>query len=165
MPDSAPPLVVITPRRKLVVLVILCALFTAMGVVVLALAPTKTLNVVVGSGAIAFFGIGGGTAFVTQWRRTRLITADDEGIRLGEGGRIDWKDVDRIGSTSGALGIRLRRYDGFLSSAPRGAGHSPESLRASRANNAGWDLVWPQRLLDRTPGEAARDLQRRRPDA
>lgn len=165
MPDSTPPLVLITPRRSLVVLAIVCAVFAAMGVVILVLAPTATLNVVVGTGAIAFFGIGGGIAFVTQWRRTHLITADDSGIRLGEGGRIAWQDVDRIGSTADGLGIRLRRYDGFLASVPRGSDHSTESLRASRAKNAGWDLLLPARLLDRTPGEAARDLQRRRPSA
>jgi hypothetical protein len=163
MPESAPPVKIITPRRKLIVLVVLCAAFAAMGVVVLLVAPTKTLNVVVGTGAIAFFGIGGGSAFITQWRRTVALTADDDGIRLGGGGRIRWKDVDRIGSTTNALGIRLRRYDDFLASAPRGAGFSAESLRASRTANSGWDIVWESRLLDRTPGEAARDLQRRRP--
>lgn len=165
MPDSAAPLAIVSPRRNLVLLLVACIVFTVLGVVILILAPTKTLNVVVGSGAVAFFGIGGGTAFVTQWRRTHVITADDDGIRFGEGGRIEWKDVDRIGSTTELLGIRLRRYDAFLDSTPRSAGHTAESLRASRTANSGWDLVWPRRLLDRTPGEAARDLQRRRPAA
>jgi hypothetical protein len=163
MPDSAPPVKIISPRRSLIVLLVLCMVFTALGVVILVLAPTKTLNALVGTGSIAFFGIGGGIAFVTQWRRTHVITADQDGIRLGEGGRIAWQDVDRIGSTSQLLGIRLRRYEDFLDSTPRNAGHSAATLRESRARNAGWDLVWPQRLLDRTPGEAARDLQRCRP--
>lgn len=163
MAASTAPVRIVSPRRALIVLVIVCALFTAMGVVVLLLAPTQTLNVIVGTGAVAFFGIGGGSAFITQWRRTVPLRADDDGIALGGGGRIDWADVDRIGATTTALGIRLRRYDAFLASVPRSSGYTAESLRASRAQNAGWDLTWPTRLLDRTPGEAARDLQRRRP--
>ncbi len=158
-----PVLRIVSPRRGLIVLAVVCALFAAMGVVILLLAPTKTLNVVVGTGAVGFFGVGGGWAFVSQWRRSVVVLADDEGIAFGGGGRVPWADVDRIGSTTTALGIRLRRYDALLASAPRGAGHTAESLRASRAQNAGWDLVWPARLLGRSPGEAARDLQRRRP--
>jgi hypothetical protein len=165
MADSAPPVTIVSPRRGLVVLAVVCGLFAAMGIVILLLAPTQTLNVVVGTGAFAFFGIGGGSAFITQWRRTVPLRADDDGIALGGGGRIGWTDIDRIGATSTVLGIRLRRYDAFLASVPRSAGHTAETLRQSRAQNSGWDLTWPSRLLDRPPGEAARDLQRRRPGA
>nr|WP_274635765.1 hypothetical protein [Microbacterium bovistercoris] len=163
MTASTEPLKIVSSRRTLIIMLVVCVLFAAMGVVVLALAPTKTLNLIVGVGAIGFFGVGGGIAFAQQWRRSVAIVADDDGLRLGAGGRIPWADVDRIGSTSTMLGVRLRRYDTFLASLPRATEHTTESLRASRAQNAGWDLTWANRLLDRPPGEAARDLQRRRP--
>lgn len=162
MTDPLPVLKIISPRRNLVVIAVVCALFTAMGIVVLMLAPTKTTNLVVGTLAVGFFGVGGGWSLATQWRRSVLLRADDRGIHLGAGGDIPWGDIERIGSTQTALGIRLRRYDAFLGTVPRGTEHTPQTLRASRSANAGWDLLWERRLLDRTPGEAARDLQRRR---
>lgn len=85
MPESAPPLVVITPRRKLVLLAVVTALFAAMGVVVLVLAPTKTLNLIVGVAAIGFFGVGGGYAITKQWRRSLVLRADETGVRVGHG--------------------------------------------------------------------------------
>lgn len=163
MSDSPDALKIVSSRRNLIFLLVICVLFTAMGVVVLTLAPTKTLNLIVGIAAIGFFGVGGGVSLVGQWRRSTVLVADDSGIRITGAGRIPWADVDRVGVTSDGLGIRLRRYDTFLASAPAKTEHSAASLRAARTKNAGYDLVFAERLLDRSPGEAARDLQRRRP--
>jgi hypothetical protein len=163
MPESAPPLRIVSPRRSIIVIAVVCAVFTVMGIVVFALAPTATLNLIVGIGAIGFFGVGGGVSFVTQWRRSVLLRADDDGIHVTAGGDIPWRDVDRIGSTSDGLGVRLRRYDAYLAGA--GGGRTAAELRAGRAQNGGWDILWPTRLLDRPPGEAARDLERRRPQS
>ncbi|QAY61558.1 hypothetical protein ET475_17355 [Microbacterium protaetiae] len=163
MADSADALTIVSSRRNLVVLLVICVLFTAMGIVVLALAPTKTLNLVVGIAAIGFFGFGGGVSLIGQWRRSVVLVADDSGIRITGAGRIPWADVDRIGATGEGLGIRLRRYDTFLSTAPAKAEHTAATLRAGRTQHAGYDLVFAERFLDRSPGEAARDLQRRRP--
>jgi hypothetical protein len=164
MPDSVPPLVIITPRRKLVFLAVVSALFAVMGIVVIILAPTKPLNLIVGFGAFGFFGVGGGYALTKQWRRTRVLSADDSGVRIGRGPLVPWKDVDRVGSNSTTLGIRLRRYDSVHS-----AGHagipSAEEMRGNRKQPGGWDLVWPARVLDRSPGDAARDILRHRPAA
>lgn len=165
MADSPDVLTFVSPRRNLIFLLVICVLFTAMGVVVLVLAPTKTLNLIVGVAAIGFFGAGGGYSLVRQWRRSTVLVADDDGIRITDAGRIPWADVDRIGVTSDGLGIRLRRYDTFLSTCPAGTEHTATSLRAARTRNSGYDLVFAARLLGRPAGEAARDLQRRRPAA
>ncbi|GAA3769314.1 hypothetical protein GCM10022240_22140 [Microbacterium kribbense] len=161
MTESAPVVKIVSPRRALVFLGIVCMLFAAMGVVIIALAPTQEMNLIVGTLAIGFFGVGGGIALVGQLRKSVPLRADDEGLRLGGGGRIPWEDVDRIGATTTALGVRMRRFDTFLATVPKSAGHTAESLRAARAQT-GWDLAWESRLLDRSPGDAARDLQRRR---
>lgn len=163
--DSADVLKIISPRRSLVFLAVICALFTAMGIVVLALAPTKTLNLIVGIAAIGFFGVGGGVSLIGQWRRSTLLTADDDGIRITGAGTIPWADVDRIGTNSTGLGIRLRRYDTFLATAPAKTEHTAATLRATRTAGAGYDLVFASRQLKQPAGEAARDLQRRRPTA
>jgi len=151
---------IVTPRGKLVGLAVVCAVFTAMGAIVLAVHPTATLNLIVGVGAMAFFGIGGGASIVSQWRRSTVLVADDDGIRVRGAGTIAWADVDRIGSNASLLGIRLRGTAGFLAGAPKE--HTAESLRATRTAT-GWDLTWPAALLGRPPREAATALQGRRP--
>jgi hypothetical protein len=162
MPDSATPLVLITPRRKLIILAAFSLLFAVMGIVVVVLAPTKTLNLIVGIAAFGFFGVGGGYALTRQWRRALILRADDSGIRIGRGPLVPWKDVDRVGSNSSVFGIRLRRYDSVLSAGFAGI-PSAEEMRANRKQPGGWDLVWPARVLDRSPGDAARDVLSRRP--
>jgi len=163
--DSPDVLKFVSSRRNLIFLLVICVLFAAMGVVILALAPTKTLNLIVGVAAIGFFGVGGGYSLLRQWRRSTVLVADDEGIRITGAGRIPWADVDRIGVTSEGLGIRLRRYDAFLATCPAGTEHTATTLRAARTRNSGYDLLFVERLLGRSAGEAARDLQRRRPSA
>jgi len=160
MPDTAEPLQIVTPRGKLVLLAILCGLFAVMGVVILALAPTKTLNLVVGVGAVGFFGIGGGVAVVGQWRRSVILRADDDGIRI-EGTPVPWDDIERISASQTALGIRLRRYDALMAGPKRR--YEAGELRANRKQAGGWDVFWPKRELDRPPAQAARELQARRP--
>jgi hypothetical protein len=158
-PDSV---TIISPRRKLVGLAVFCLLVTILGAVVFALGPTQTLNLIVGVAAVGFFGVGGGYALVSQWRKSVVLRADDDGIHLGGGRDIPWTDVDRIGSNASTFGIRLRRYDS-LASFPRSSDVTVETMRASRREPGGWDISWPARLLDRSPSEAARDVQRRRP--
>jgi len=157
---SAPPVRIITPRGKLIALAVLCALFAAMGVVILLLAPTETLNLIVGVGAVAFFGIGGGFSLLSQWRRSTVLVADDAGLHVRGVGDVAWSDVHRIGADGSTLGVRLRNAAAFAQAAP--PPYTPETLRATRAST-GWDLTWPQAVLDRPPRQAAADLEARRP--
>lgn len=157
---SAPPVRIITPRGKLIVLAAVCALFTVMGVLVLALNPTATLNLIVGVAAVAFFGLGGGFSVVSQWRRSTVLVADDAGLHVRGAATVPWDGVDRIGANASTLGVRLRDAAGFAAQAP--AAYTPETLRATRAAT-GWDLTWPQTVLDRPAREAAADLEARRP--
>lgn len=155
-----PPVTIVTPRGKLIALAVVCAVFTAMGAIVLAVNPTATLNLIVGVAAMAFFGLGGGFSVVSQWRRSTVVVADDAGLRIRGAGTIAWEDVDRIGANATTLGIRLRNAAAFAERAP--ALYTPESLRATRAAT-GWDLTWPSTLLDRPARDAATALQARRP--
>jgi hypothetical protein len=159
--DPTPPVSIVSPRGRLVILAVICLAIAALGVVVFLVAPTEVLNVVVGVGAVGFFGIGGGFSIVRLWRRSTILRADDAGIRIAGVGVVPWADVDRIGSTSSHLGIRLRRYDA-VTGVPRGE-HTTESLRATRAASGGWDLTWAANVLDRSPAEAASALNARRP--
>jgi len=157
---DAPPVTIITPRGKLVVLAVVCAVFAAIGVVVYAVSPETVLNLVVGVGVVGFFGIGGGFSLLSLWRRSAILRADDDGIRVESRATVPWADVDRIGSTSSHLGIRLRRYDALASDGrPE---HAADALRTNRSVS-GWDLTWPANLLDRSPAEAAAALSGRRP--
>lgn len=157
---TAPPVSIVTPRGRLVALAVVCALFAAMGVVILLLAPTETLNLIVGVAAAAFFGIGGGVSIAAQWRRSRILVADDEGVHVTGVGTAPWADVERFGADATHLGLRLRRSGALLKGAP--AEYTADSLRERRART-GWDLTWPATVLDRSPGEAAAALQARRP--
>ena len=157
---STPPVTIITPRGKLIALAVVCALFAVMGVIVLAVNPTATLNLIVGVGAIAFFGLGGGISVVSQWRRSTVVVADDTGLRIRGAGTVAWADVDRIGADATTLGIRLRNAAAFAERAP--ATYTAESLRSSRAAT-GWDITWPSAVLDRPARDAAAALQARRP--
>lgn len=139
---------------------VLCAVFAIMGVLILLLAPTQTLNLIIGIAAVGFFGVGGGISVVTQWRRSRLLVADDDGVRVQGVGTAPWADIDRFGADATHLGLRMRRTAALLAEAP--ADVTPEALRATRSRT-GWDLTWPATLLDRTPREAAAALQARRP--
>jgi hypothetical protein len=160
MASDPSSLAIITPRGKVVVLAVACALFAALGVVILVLAPTKTLNLIVGVGTLGFFGIGGGTAMVSMWRRSVVLRADATGIRI-EGIPVPWADIERISADQTTLGIRLRRYDALL------AGPHPlyeaGELRANRKQAGGWDLIWRAKQLDRSPAQAVRDLLALRP--
>lgn len=161
---TTPPVAITAPRGKLVALGSVCALFAAMGAVIFALNPTATLNLIVGVGAMAFFGLGGGYSVVSQWRRSTVIRADDDGLRLRDVGpqhaevRVTWHDVDRIGADAAHLGVRLRRADA-LAAAP---GVTREWLRSERSRT-GWDLVWPAGGIGMPVRDAAARLSARRP--
>lgn len=157
---STPPVTIVTPRGKLVALAVVCGVFTAMGAVVLAVNPTATLNLIVGVAAMAFFGLGGGFSVVSQWRRSTVLVADDEGVHVRGAGSVAWDGVDRIGANATMLGLRLRDPGAFADRAP--ASYTRETLRETRATT-GWDLTWPAALLDRPPREAASAVQARRP--
>ncbi|MEN2741174.1 hypothetical protein ABCS02_25605 [Microbacterium sp. X-17] len=161
MTDVRPPVSIVSPRGRLVILAVFCAVVAAMGVVVIAVGPDQVLNIVVGVGAIGFFGIGGGFSIARMWVRSTILRATDAGIRIAAVGVVPWSDIDRIGSTSLLLGIRLRRYDA-VASVPR-TEHTAEAMRATRASSGGWDLTWPKSQLDRTPAQAASALNARRP--
>jgi hypothetical protein len=157
---TAPPVRIVTPRGRLITLAVLCAIITVLGVIVYVVNPTEPLNIILGAAAVGVFGVGGGFSLIGQFRRSTLLRADEEGVRIEGRVWLPWKDIDRIGATPSALGIRLRRYDSLIEAAP--ATYSAESLRATRADG-GWDLVWDERLLDRPPREAAAALRARQP--
>ena len=157
---SSPPVTIVTPRGKLVALAIVCAVFAVMGAIVLIVDPTATLNLIVGVGALAFFGLGGGLSVVSQWRRSTVLVADDDGIHVRGSGTVAWAEVDRIGADATTLGLRLRHPAAFAEQAS--AENSADALRARRAAT-GWDLTWTAPLLDRPPRDAASALQARRP--
>jgi hypothetical protein len=162
---SAPPVAIVTPRGKLIGLAVVCALFTAMGAVVLAVNPTETLNLVVGVAAMAFFGLGGGFSLASQWRRSTILSADDAGVHVrGASRRADvtlaWADVERFGADTTHLGLRLRDPAVLVAADPEA--YARDALRATRSRT-GWDLTWPAPVLGRSPKEAASVLQARRP--
>lgn len=160
MSEPRPTVTIVSPRGKLVVLAVICAVISAVGVVVIVVDPTEVVNIVVGVGVIGFFGIGGGFSIVSLWRRSAILRADDDGIRIAGTGLVPWGDIDRIGATKTHLGIRLRRYDAVIGVARE---KTPESLKATRAASGGWDLTWAANLLDRSPAEAAAALSGRHP--
>jgi len=143
--------VIVSSRKAIIALAVFCAIAAALGVGVYLVNPTADLNAVLGIGVFGFFGVGGGIAFVTQWRRSVVLRADAAGLSLPPRGHVPWADVDRVGATADVLGIRLRRYDALLASRTE---LTAGDLKVSR-HHTGFDLTWPARLLDRTPAEAA----------
>lgn len=157
---STSEITIVTPRRKLIGLAVVCAVFAVMGAIVLLVNPTATLNLIVGVAALAFFGVGGGWSIATQWRRSTILSADADGIRVRGVGTVAWADVDRVGAKGDLLGIRLRDPAALLETAP--PAYTRESLRQTRSTS-GFDLTWAANLLDRAPGEAAAAIEARRP--
>ncbi|MFH8252415.1 hypothetical protein ACH3VR_18760 [Microbacterium sp. B2969] len=158
--STSAPLKIITPRGRLIALAVLCFIIAAMGVVVYLVNPTEPLNIIAGAAAFGVFGVGGGFSLVGQFRRSTLIRADGDGLRIEGRVTVPWSDVDRIGATPSALGIRLRSYDSLTQAAP--SVYTTESLRATR-KDSGWDLLYPEKLLGRPPREAAAALRARQP--
>nr|WP_279588548.1 STM3941 family protein [Microbacterium endophyticum] len=158
---SAKSLRIITPRGKLVIIAVVCSLFAATGIVTVALSPETMLNLIVGVAAVGFFGVGGGISLISLWRRSLILEADAEGIRFSHRTLIEWKGVERVGTTSTQLGIRLRNPDALIAQDPRG--FSREELRETRRSSGGWDLVFAENLLDRTPSDAAAAINAQRP--
>lgn len=138
-----------------------CSLFAAMGVVTVALSPETMLNLIIGVAAVGFFGIGGGISLISLWRRSLLLEADADGIRFSHRTLIEWSGVERVGSTSSQLGIRLRNPDSLIAQDPRG--FSRDELRENRRSSGGWDLVFADNLLDRSPADAAAAINAQRP--
>ncbi|WP_243075172.1 hypothetical protein [Microbacterium sp. SS28] len=160
MSPSAPPVRIVTPRGRLIGLAVFCALVAAMGVVVYAVSPTTPLNIIVGAAAVGVCGVGGGFSLVGQFRRSTLLVADDDGVRIEGRVMVPWSAIDRFGAAGSALGIRLRSYQALTDAAPKV--YADDQLRATRAAS-GWDLTWEERLLDRPAKDAAAALRTRRP--
>ncbi|KQR90500.1 hypothetical protein ASF93_09025 [Microbacterium sp. Leaf347] len=159
--DVRPPLVIIGPRGRLVILAIACAIAAAMGIVIVLLNQQNLTALVVGVAAVGVFGVGGGYSLIGQWRRSRLLRVDDAGIRLGDGASLAWRDIDRVGVAGPALGIRLRSADAYLSQRPRGV--TVESLQATRRTWNGFDIVLPERDLGMTATAASAAVRARKP--
>lgn len=160
MSTSAPPVRIVTPRGRLIALAIVCVVIAAMGVVVYLVNPQEPLNIIIGAAAVGVFGIGGGVSLVGQFRRSTLLSADDEGVRIEGRVTVPWAAIDRIGTAGSALGIRLRDPRA-VTDAARGL-YTAESLRAARAET-GWDLTFDERLLGRPAREAVAALRARQP--
>jgi hypothetical protein len=160
MTVSTPPVKIVTPRGRLITLAIVCAVIAVLGIIVYVVNPQEPLNIILGAGAVGLFGVGGGFSLIGQFRRSTILAADDEGIRIEGRVRVPWSAIDKIGATSTAVGIRLRNQTA-VTDAGSGA-HTAESLRATRLAT-GWDLTFDGSLLDRPPREAARALAARRP--
>ncbi|WP_345802383.1 hypothetical protein AAIB33_04605 [Microbacterium sp. AZCO] len=160
MSTSAPPVTIVSPRGRLIALAVVCFVIAAMGVVVYLVNPTEPLNIIAGAAAFGVFGVGGGFSLVGQFRRSTLLRADDEGLRIDNRVTVPWKDVDRISATPTALGIRFRSYDA-LTQAPHST-YTADAMRATR-KETGSDLLWHEKVLGRPPREAAAALRARQP--
>ncbi|QIG40843.1 hypothetical protein G5T42_16315 [Microbacterium sp. 4R-513] len=160
MSTSAPPLRIVTPRGRLIALAIVCAVIAALGVVVYLVNPQEPLNIILGAAAVGVFGVGGGISLVSQFRRSTLLTADEQGIRIEGRVTVPWSAIDRIGTTQTAVGIRLRDPKAVADAAP--GVYTLEGLKANRSAT-GWDLTFEERLLGRPPREAAAALRARQP--
>ncbi|MCX6502314.1 MAG: hypothetical protein NT132_07925 [Microbacterium sp.] len=159
MADSPPDSIRFTPPRgRFIVLLVVCLLIGAMGVVIILLNVDNLMNLIIGAAAAGLFGVGGGISVIGQLRTPTLV-ADTRGLRVGRVGLAPWADVDRIGTTAqGRLGIRLRRTDALLAGGGRGT--TADSLRQTRATQGGYDLVFTDRELGTPAKDAAAALRR-----
>jgi len=158
--SPVPPVRIVTPRGRLVTLAVICLIIAALGVIVYLVNPQEPLNIILGAAAVGVFGIGGGFSLVGQFRRSTLLTADAEGIRIEGRVTVPWSAIERIGTTQTAVGIRLRDPKAVTDAAP--GVYTVEDLKARRAAT-GWDLTFDERLLGRPPREAAAALRARQP--
>ena len=157
--DVRPPLVIIGPRGRLVILAIACAIAASSSAA--SRVSTVSESVMAVLLVLYVFGVGGGYSLIGQWRRSRLLRVDDAGIRLGDGASLAWRDIDRGGVAGPALGIRLRSADAYLSQRPRGV--TVESLQATRRTWNGFDIVFPERDLGMTATAASAAVRARKP--
>jgi hypothetical protein len=157
---SLPPVRIVTPRGRLVVLAVICLVIAVLGVIVYLVNPQEPLNIILGAAAVGVFGIGGGFSLVGQFRRSTLLAADQDGIRIEGRVSVPWSAVERIGTTQTAVGIRLRDPKTVVDAAP--GLYLLEDLKARRAAT-GWDLTFEEPLLGRPPREAAAALRARQP--
>jgi hypothetical protein len=111
---------VVRPKAgKLILYVLLAAAFVVVGVFLIAVGDFGA--VLVGLLSIAFFGGGSVFAAVSVKRRGGLsqLTLTRTGIEFAAGGTVPWRDVESVGVTAEPtklVGIRLRSYDGYLTS-------------------------------------------------
>ncbi|MGC3955015.1 MAG: STM3941 family protein [Propionicimonas sp.] len=104
---------------------------------------------------IAFFGGVGAWGLTRMWRQRIHLIATADGLTIGTGGFVPWRDVAAIGvgRSSGArvLGVRLARYDNYLQSL------TPRQLRLIR-RVAGFGSGAGAMLVPLQPGSDAASL-------
>lgn len=70
--------------------------------------------------SILFFGVGGVLALIKMIKNRHTLTADHAGIRPGNGGFVEWANVESIGKSNAggtaSLGVRVRDVDRYLAS-------------------------------------------------
>ncbi len=99
---------------------------------------------------IAFFGGAGAWGTARMWRQRVHLTAGADGLTIGAGGFVPWRDVEAIGvgRISGAkvLGVRLASYDDYIRSL------TPQQIRLMRtvagAGKAAGAVLVPLQSLD-----------------
>ena len=141
-----PTVAIRSSARRLVVLGVICAAFTLLGVVLLTAGP---VGIVVGGLAILFFGVFGAVALARLSRMRDVIVLRPDGILLPPLGLIAWKDFDAAGTgeASGVpvLGVNVGDVSEYLVSSPL-RGKLGAAMMWSR-DQTGWDLTWPSSLL------------------
>ena len=116
------PRFVVRPRKWLLALLAAACLgFTASGVMMIA--SGEVYSILVGLFVVTFFGGGGVLAGrVVARRGLSQLTLTPAGIELTTGGLLPWEDIEAIGTArlfkNKFLGVRLKRYDGYLASVP-----------------------------------------------
>ncbi|TDN93131.1 hypothetical protein [Microbacterium sp. BK668] len=158
MTSPVPPVRIVTPRGRLIALAVVCVVIAVLGVIVYLVNPQEPLNIILAGAAVGVFGIGGGVSLVGQFRRSTVLEADDEGIRIERKVSVPWSAIDRIGTTQTAVGIRFRDPKAVTDAAP--GVYTLDGLKANRAAT-GWDLTFAERLLGRPPREVAAALRAR----
>jgi Protein of unknown function (DUF2510) len=110
------------PTAKIVLLAIVCGLFTLGGFFLLVTGDVA--GVLAGILCIALFGVVGFIGVRKIWKQRTILTLSSEGIRPGAGGFIPWGDFESIGigriaagpTGTKVLGIRLSSYERYLGS-------------------------------------------------
>lgn len=116
--------VVVKPSTgRLILLALMCLVFTVAGVAMLF--ADDWFTKILGAVAILFFGGGGAWAFVRQSKQGMTYTLTPRGIVVGSGGLVSWDNIAQIGETkvgaaapglggAAALGVALRDPNAYV---------------------------------------------------
>ena len=110
--------VVRSSRRKAVVTGICCAAFVAGGLFMVLRLDSFT-EVLVGMFSIFFFGVGGAFAIPRSYRRKVLLTLDELGLRMPDGGFLSWENIQSIGicthrHSGRCAAVRIKSYKAYI---------------------------------------------------